>query len=441
MNNFWGFILALFFIIITSTAQAQFFENPSLEGNNTFSSSLPYYWTPCTVNATPDTQPGSWGINLYPSDGDTYMGLVAIGTYADTSHYRNRTYEDAQTKLVQPFLKNRNYEFDLDLAYSDKMEDAFESFANPLVLRVWGGSSSCDKSQLLWTSPAIDHAGWKNYKFEFTPSEDITWIILEAYYASLPEYFGNILIDDIKVNVKIPIDLGPDIDICYNELPVKLQSNLINEHYKYLWNTGDSTSEIEVNETGTYSLTIDSAGFQTTDYIDVKVTDPIPLVELGENAVLCPGDRLNLQVNVPLGAFVRWSTGSISSSLQVSTPGLYAVEVYNECETITDEIFVEYKQSCCDLNMPNAFTPNGDPYNSTFKIEGQKERIANYYLKIFNRFGELIFESNSFEKEWDGTIHGNAATTGVYFWEIIYTCNFGEDEEGKHLKGHISVLR
>lgn len=71
--------------------------------------------------------------------------------------------------------------------------------------------------------------------------------------------------------------------------------------------------------------------------------------------------------------------------------------------TITKESNVFY---------PNAFTPNGDNLNETFQVKGQF--IVGFDLKIYNRWGELVFTSNDPEVGWDGTFRGNTMPEGTY---------------------------
>lgn len=69
------------------------------------------------------------------------------------------------------------------------------------------------------------------------------------------------------------------------------------------------------------------------------------------------------------------------------------------------------------LYMPNAFTPNGDGLNDAFG--GIGEGITEYNMQIFNRWGELIFESNDINNQWDGNYHNVMSPMGVYVYKII----------------------
>jgi gliding motility-associated-like protein len=74
--------------------------------------------------------------------------------------------------------------------------------------------------------------------------------------------------------------------------------------------------------------------------------------------------------------------------------------------------------------IPNAFTPNGDGLNDKFRILGTPaENITEYNFRIFNRWGQIIFETNNIDDAWDGTAKGQICPAGVYVWEIFYRDN------------------
>lgn len=90
--------------------------------------------------------------------------------------------------------------------------------------------------------------------------------------------------------------------------------------------------------------------------------------------------------------------------------------------------------------IPNTFTPNGDKFNATFRpVFTAGFDIYNYNLIIFNRWGELIFESNNAAVGWDGTYAGQLCQSGTYVWQIRYKEN-GKDRHDE-IRGHFNLLR
>lgn len=90
--------------------------------------------------------------------------------------------------------------------------------------------------------------------------------------------------------------------------------------------------------------------------------------------------------------------------------------------------------------VPNTFTPDGDEFNNQFKPVFSKDRqIDNYSLLIFNRWGELIFESHDPEFGWDGTYHTEFVQDGTYTWVI--DIKDGLKSKSERFTGHVNKLQ
>jgi len=72
-----------------------------------------------------------------------------------------------------------------------------------------------------------------------------------------------------------------------------------------------------------------------------------------------------------------------------------------------------------NIGIPNAFTPNNDGLNDEFKII-TNAILDKFQMQIFNRWGQLIFETSDQNKGWDGTYNNNKVQTGSYVWKISY---------------------
>lgn len=101
----------------------------------------------------------------------------------------------------------------------------------------------------------------------------------------------------------------------------------------------------------------------------------------------------------------------------------------------------------CNIFVPNAFTPNGDNINDRFEVKhGENCQVLEYNMKIFDRWGRLIYESNSIENgyAWDGTADGKEAMQGVYMWTVSGTIRsqnpIGETRDIKK-QGTVVVIR
>jgi gliding motility-associated-like protein len=91
--------------------------------------------------------------------------------------------------------------------------------------------------------------------------------------------------------------------------------------------------------------------------------------------------------------------------------------------------------------VPNTFTPDGDEFNNTFiPVFSNKNKVESIHLLIYNRWGEIVFESENIDFGWDGTYKNRIAQDGTYAWELIFTNNscIGKKE---HLYGHVNLIR
>jgi gliding motility-associated-like protein len=87
--------------------------------------------------------------------------------------------------------------------------------------------------------------------------------------------------------------------------------------------------------------------------------------------------------------------------------------------------------------VPNAFTPDGDAFNNTFKPVLYKPQ--QYSMQIFNRWGQLIYQSNDAYGEWDGKYQDNKCPDDIYLWRIVY--NDFKTGLPQEVRGHVSLLR
>lgn len=87
------------------------------------------------------------------------------------------------------------------------------------------------------------------------------------------------------------------------------------------------------------------------------------------------------------------------------------------------------------LYVPNTFTPNDDGINDTFGIDG--EAIKEFNMIIYDRWGQLLFETDDVNKRWDGTFLGKKVATGTYMYKISAASITGSRQ---FREGHINVI-
>ena len=105
----------------------------------------------------------------------------------------------------------------------------------------------------------------------------------------------------------------------------------------------------------------------------------------------------------------------------------YAVQLIVQdqmgCQDTTSEQIT--KLQTCNVSVPNAFTPNGDGKND-YLYPLNAYNTTNLEFQIFNRYGQLVFETRDWTKKWDGSLNGQPAETGTYVWMLRYTDGSGK---------------
>lgn len=88
---------------------------------------------------------------------------------------------------------------------------------------------------------------------------------------------------------------------------------------------------------------------------------------------------------------------------------------------------------------PNAFTPDGDEFNQSWKLFIDGIDPMNFNLKIYNRWGQIIWESNDPTAAWDGTYHGTIVPAGAYIWRAMVKDIYSDKK--KEYQGNVNIIR
>jgi gliding motility-associated-like protein len=210
------------------------------------------------------------------------------------------------------------------------------------------------------------------------------------------------------------ISLGNDTTLCEGQT---LVLNAFNNDATYLWQDGSFESGYKVSAAGIYKVKVDLNGCDTSGTISIQYSSK-PILNLGKDTSICNSEKALLNAYFP-GASYTWQDGSTGSQFQVTSAGKYFVEVRNICGITTDSILVIYENCACKFNVPNVFSPNNDGLNDIFKPKYICD-LSDYSLQIFNRWGQLIFQSNKPDMGWDGSYQSRVQPTGTYVWMILY---------------------
>ena|GEM_PF-845463 len=209
----------------------------------------------------------------------------------------------------------------------------------------------------------------------------------------------------------------------------------------YVWSTGETTKAITVTAPGTYAVVSRSSCQVMVDSFTVSFIDP-PASLLGNDTTVCAGSAVALAVtsSVPDHFTFSWNTGAAGRTINVTAPGRYIVTASFAPCMVTDSLEVTYQDCDCHLEVPSAFSPNGDGVNDIFLPVGSAgcQAVAGYSLSVYNRWGESVFSSNAMSRGWNGLHSGKPVEVGVYFYTLSYTDRYNKLQQRK---GDIMVIR
>lgn len=192
---------------------------------------------------------------------------------------------------------------------------------------------------------------------------------------------------------------------------------------------------------GTYPVSLRVSNEFGVDSTRVEVlVKPNPVVDLGEDITLCEGDTIELVPGIVEGNFI-WQDGSSSLTYEVVSAGIYSLTVTQDGCTGEDEVTID-QLNCtqCKFYIPNAFSPNEDGVNDDFRIFSNCT-LETYNLKIFDRWGEFVFESNDPDVRWDGSFRGQTVNTGVFVYCLTVGYVELDETQSEIITGSITVVR
>lgn len=243
--------------------------------------------------------------------------------------------------------------------------------------------------------------------------------------------------------------------------------------YTYLWSPGNQvTPSITVTATGTYSVTISNAG-GCSQSLSQTVREIVPVTQIRQlqgcgNVVyntinytastivkdtlrsLQGCDSLITTLNIIVNnnsvtnvadTINQGETFTLPSGTIVSTAGTYQSVLMNSngCDSIINTKLIVISNLPCKVEPSIAFTPNGDGVNDVWKIyEPSGNCIKKIGVKVYNRYGSLVYMSDDYQNNWRGTYSNKPCPDGTYYsiFEIIYL-----DNRKVLLKGNVTILR
>ena len=227
-------------------------------------------------------------------------------------------------------------------------------------------------------------------------------------------------------------------EICENDSTIILLTGAekyIFESINFIDSTLNSQISLSPSDTSYYLITgIDANNCIDTTSIAVFV-EPLPIVKLGNDTCLEEGENIVLGINADYYTYL-WSTGDTSQYISASAAiSEYCLEVIpKNCFSEETCILIDF---CPLINIPNAFSPNGDGNNDVLNVLGHG--IEKIDFKIYNRWGMLVFHSNDINLGWDGSYQGKNQETEVYVYILVVKLKNSSELVKKH--GNVTLLR
>lgn len=207
-----------------------------------------------------------------------------------------------------------------------------------------------------------------------------------------------------------------------------------------------TSTEYSVNIVTSRTVDIGPCNYMLLTQVDVGILSSVPVKAVADPVLIVTGSSSKLTYVGDEGATVLWyplgSTNpptGYSVNASPARPTTYTVIATRGPCTETVLVHVDAFSAGCleaDVFVPNTFTPNGDGNNDELFVRSAK--ISELYFAVYNRWGEMVFETKDKNKGWNGEYKGRPADVGVFGWYLKARCVNGEEA---FLKGNVTLIR
>jgi gliding motility-associated-like protein len=191
-----------------------------------------------------------------------------------------------------------------------------------------------------------------------------------------------------------------------------------------------------------YSVTVSdvTTGCVSNDFDVTFNSIPTPeLVNAGADYTISIGESVTLTASGN-GTMV-WNNGDITSttvSPSISTTYTVTLTDANGC-TDTDDATVYIAVDCGDLYIPNAFSPNNNSMNDSFKVRINADCVEEFSIKIFDRWGQIVFNTSDITKGWDGKYKDKELDPAIFVY--IVDIKLFTDSEIERYQGNLTLFK
>lgn len=184
---------------------------------------------------------------------------------------------------------------------------------------------------------------------------------------------------------------------------------------------------IDVRDSPTANFSIDPEQ-PTNIFPDFRVTDRSSLASAHRYTITAAGGEVLFNSPGPDFDYRLRDTAVVTITQVVGHPSGCQDTIARDIRLVQENTF----------DAPNAFTPNGDGLNDSWRPKGILSGATDYRLRVWDRWGEMIFTTNEFDAGWDGTFRGRNSPGGGYLWDATFVNAAGDPEA---YKGGIVLIR
>ena len=237
-----------------------------------------------------------------------------------------------------------------------------------------------------------------------------------------------------------PFTLGKDTTMCRDSSIVLFANGPA--WREYVWSTGETTKSITVRAPGNYFVQVKDAN-DCYNGDTLKVSElPSPILSLLPEYTLCipDGNYVTLDARGIGKLIYEWlPTRDTTQTITVNKEGTYSVTATNTFGCVTQSTTQVIDKCEPRFFIPDAFTPDGNGPNEKLEVFGAY--YTNFTMKIYNRWGEVIYATNEVEGRWDGSYKGLKVQPGVYPYVITYEALYYPERAPIMKRGSVLVIR
>ncbi|MFM8596454.1 MAG: PKD domain-containing protein [Flavobacteriales bacterium] len=263
--------------------------------------------------------------------------------------------------------------------------------------------------------------------------------------------------DSVSIQIQAQaIDLSGPNNSCAG-VPLALQLDLGFTPQQITWapasivssGQGQQTATVTLNQSQNVYVSILTAQnclLQDSIFINVSAFNPQSVVASANPLVILPNTSTQL-LGQPTGNYnYSWTPSTNLSASNVQNPtailaetSIFTLQVSDGLCSGSDTVLVKVYDSICQepfVYVPNAFSPNKDGKNDLLFVRGQY--IYEFVFRVYDRWGELVWETNKLDQGWDGTYKGKLLDPDVFDYYLQVTCVGGLENI---IKGNITLIR